>query len=158
MLEHLIKWLSFFFFFFFFLLDISSQGNILPFYSIIVILQKFKPWQVTDCFKSSHLRNSKLLDVVKTNGYLSNNVNSFYVIKNALNLNFLHLVPLIYISETFKLLDVFLAGKRKVRVYEWWGERGRHLLPFTRGQLTVGAMTPCQLPKGRHGHTSVLHC
>ena len=70
-----------------------------------------------------------------------------------LGLRFL-LVPLIYISETFKLLDVAFGGKKGRCVFmNGGGERGRHLLPFTRGQLTVGAMTPCQLPR----QASVIH-
>ena len=126
MLEHLKKWLSFLFFSYWTFLVKEIYYHFIQSY---VILQKFKPWQVTDCFKSSHLRNSKLLDVVKTNGYLSNNVNFFYVIKDALNLNFLHLVPLIYISETFKLLDVVSGGKKESACL-WRGEEAGVTSPY----------------------------
>ena len=130
MLEHLKKWLSFLFFSYWTFLVKEIYYHFIQSY---VILQKFKPWQVTDCFKSSHLRNSKLLDVVKTNGYLSNNVNFFYVIKDALNLNFLHLVPLIYISETFKLLDVCFWREKGKCVFMNGGGRGAGISFPSRG-------------------------
>ena len=143
MLEHLKKMAFLFIFSYWTFLVKEIYYHFIQSY---VILQKFKPWQVTDCFKSSHLRNSKLLDVVKTNGYLSNNVNFLYVIKDALNLNFLHLVPLIYISETFKLLDVVSGGKKEGACL-WRGEEGPASPSPHAGALTVGVMTPLSATK-----------
>ena len=53
----------------------------------------------------------------------------FFVIKDALNLNFLHLVPLIYISETFKLLDVVSGGKKESACL-WRGEEAGVTSPY----------------------------